>query len=153
METNKRKTKQKNTINLLIASPADARDARKFLLDSLETKFRKEHYEKACGCRLIVHGWEDLASQEGNPQDIINNQLIKKVDFVATIFKHTKGNPVIDSLTGRIRSESGTIEELNLTLDKTNKDHPLGILYYYFQAPQVILDDPHMKKNLRVGMN
>lgn len=146
VKTNKRKTKEEGKINLLVASPSDAIEERKLLLNSIETRFRKYNYEKFCKCRLFAHGWEDLASQEGYPQDIINELIIEKMDFVVSLFRHTKGNPVKDPITGIIRSESGTIEELNLTLDKTNNNHPLGMLYYYHEAPHIYLDDPFAKK-------
>ena len=61
----KRKSKKDKEINVVIASPGDTHSERKLLLDSLEIQFRKGNHEEHCKHRVIVHGWEDLASQNG----------------------------------------------------------------------------------------
>ena len=66
----KRKSKNTDGIRVVIASPGDTNAERKLLLDSLEVKFRRDNHESHCGFRIMVNGWEDLASQPGYPQDI-----------------------------------------------------------------------------------
>ena len=89
---------------------------------------------------LIVHGWEDLASQNGYPQDIINEKVIQNMDFVVAIFKHKLGTPTINQVTGLKRAESGTAEELLQALDTSKKNYPLGMAYFYSKAPVVSID-------------
>ncbi|MDN3656483.1 hypothetical protein QWZ08_12635 [Ferruginibacter paludis] len=141
----KRNPKNKDSIHIVIASPSDAVSERKMLLDHLETKFRKDGHESHCGFRIIVHGWEDLASQPGYGQDLINAKLIKECDFVVTIFKHKLGTPTKNLLTGVQRAESGTAEELLQSLDKSKKDFPIGMLYYYSKAPVISVIEKSLK--------
>ncbi|MDR0680904.1 MAG: hypothetical protein LBG15_03490 [Dysgonamonadaceae bacterium] len=136
----KRKSKEKDKINIVIASPGDTQAERNHILDKLEIQFRRGNHENHCSKRLIVHGWEDLASQAGYPQDIINKQIINKIDFVIAIFKHKLGTPTIDINTGQNRAESGTVEELLTTLDNTKREKPLGMVYFYSKAPILSLD-------------
>ncbi len=143
--------KKGNTINILIASPSDV-DIREQLLNSLETLFRRKGYEKTTGKRIIVHGWEDLPPQNGKPQDIINELLVKKVDIVVAIFNHTLGTPVIDDETGEKRSESGTAEEIIFTLDKeidNKRRAPLGMAYFNEVAPYASFDNPDIDALLK----
>jgi hypothetical protein len=144
--TQKRKSKEKDEINIIIASPGDTQAERNHVLDKLEIQFRRGNHEKHCSKRLIVHGWEDLASQVGYPQDIINGQIISKVDFVIAIFRHKLGTPTIDVNTGKNRTESGTVEELMAALDNTNKEKPLGMVYFYSKAPNPSLDSSDFDK-------
>ena len=140
-----RTPKEKDCIHIAIASPNDLMAERRLLLDSLEINFRRNNHEQHCGHRLIVHGWEDLPSQNGYAQDVINNHIIKEVDFVVSLFKHKLGTPTIDVATGIIREESGTVEELLQTLDYSNRNHPLGMTYFYSKAPMVSLDAPNLQ--------
>ena len=128
-------------IQILIASPSDAVFERNILLNSLETKFRRDEYETHCGKRIIVRGWEELASQSGYGQDIINDQILKKVDIVLAVFKHKLGTPTIDPTTGDKRSESGTAEELLFAINNsTIPNPPLGMAYFYTEAPAMSFD-------------
>lgn len=140
----KRKPKKPSEINIVIASPGDTHQERKVLLDALEIQFRKGNHEAHCKHRLIVHGWEDLASQNGYPQDVINKKIIQEVDFVVSLFKHKLGTPTINQVTGSVRAESGTVEELLQALDYSN-DSPLGMAYFYSKAPVISLDSPDFK--------
>jgi hypothetical protein len=142
----KRKSKEKDTINIIIASPGDTQAERNHVLEKLEIQFRRGNHEAHCSKRLIVHGWEDLASQVGYPQDIINGQIISKMDFVIAIFKHKLGTPTIDVNTGRNRTESGTVEELMAALDNTNREKPLGMAYFYSKAPNPSFDSSDFDK-------
>lgn len=145
----KRKSKKSGEINVVIASPSDAWLERKNLLEKLEIQFRRGHHESYCCKRLIVHDWEDLASQPGYPQDIINRQIICNVDFVVAIFKYKLGTPTIDIATNQERSVSGTAEELLTSLNNSMADKPLGMAYFYSKAPSVSvdLDDLEIIKN------
>lgn len=138
----KRKCKIQGQINVVIASPGDTQTERLLLLDKLEIQFRRGNHEKHCNRRLIVHGWEDLAVQPGYPQDIINERIIKEMDFVVAVFKHKLGTPTIDLSTNRIRAVSGTVEELLQAMDNVQTSAPIGMAYFYSKAPTVSLDTP-----------
>ena len=137
----KRASKDKKGVRVVIASPGDTEIERKTLLDSLEVKFRRGNHEDHCGFRIIVTGWEDLASQPGYPQDVINQKIIQESDFVVAIFRHKLGTPTVDN-QGSQRYESGTVEELLQALNKTKKDHPIGMAYFFSKAPVISLDSP-----------
>jgi len=142
----KRKPKKKGSVCVVIASPGDTDAERKILLDSLEVRFRRDNHEKHCGFRIIVNGWEDLASQGGYAQDLINEKIIAQSDFVVAVFRHALGSPTKDSSTGLQRAESGTAEELLQALDKTKNDHPIGMAYFFSKAPVISLDSPDKDK-------
>lgn len=142
----KRKAKSTNGLQIVIASPGDTETERKILLDSLERKFRIDNHEEHCGFRVMVNGWEDLASQNGYAQDVINSRLIQESDFVIAVFKHKLGTPTNDLNTGLQRAESGTAEELLQALDKSKNSHPIGMAYFYSKAPIISLDSPDKEK-------
>ena len=52
------------------------------LLGSLEVRFRGDNHESHCGFRIIVDGWENLASQPGYPQQVINEMLFLQFYYV-----------------------------------------------------------------------
>jgi hypothetical protein len=141
----KRKSKNDKGLRVVIASPGDTMAERKVLLDLLEVKFRKDNHEDHCGFRIMVSGWEDLASQPGYAQDVINRKIIRESDFVVAIFKHKLGTPTKDS-AGNKRAESGTAEELLQALDKSNEKHPIGMAYFFSQAPIISLDSPEKNR-------
>lgn len=142
----KRKSRKNDAVRVVVASPGDTDSERKLLLDSLEVKFRRDNHEAHCGRRIIVHGWEDLASQPGYPQDVINEKIISDSDFVVAVFKHKLGTPTRDVSTGLQRAESGTAEELLQALDKTKADHAIGMAYFFSKAPVISLDSPDKAK-------
>ncbi len=128
-------------IKVLIASPSDVKIERELLLDKLETKFRREHYEQRCNARIIVDGWETIASQSGYAQDIINDDLLLKTDIVLAVFRHRLGSRTINPTTGDERSISGTAEELLFAIrNKILDNPPLGMAYFYSNAPLISLD-------------
>lgn len=128
-------------IKVLIASPSDVIRERELLLDKLETKFRREHFEERCSARIVVDGWEFVPSQTGYAQDIINNDLVKKANIILAVFRHKLGSPTIDIKTGKDRSPSGTAEELLYAIrNKVIKIPPLGMAYFYANAPVLSLD-------------
>ncbi len=137
-EPNKREFKE---VKILIASPGDVIRERELLLDKLETKFRREHFEERCGARIIVEGWEFVASQTGYAQDIINDDIVFKSNIILTVFRHKLGSPTIDIKTGQGRSKSGTAEELLYAIrNKEIAIPPLGMAYFYANAPVLSLD-------------
>lgn len=139
--------KTKKEVRVMIASPGDVTVERSLLLDKLETKFRRDHYEERCGARIIVEGWESVASQSGYAQDIIAKNLLEKTDIVLAVFRHKLGSPTIDLKTGKDRSPSGTAEELLFAIrNKVIADPPLGMAYFYSQAPVISLDSIDFNK-------
>lgn len=142
----KRPTKKDGEINVVIASPGDTSQIRQHLLDRLEIQFRKNNHEAHCKKRLIVHGWEDLASQNGYAQDVINEKIISNMDIVVSLFKHKLGTPTINQTTGTERAPSGTAEELLQALDYSTNTHPLGMAYFHSKAPVISVESPDKKK-------
>ena len=140
----KRNPKIEGQINIIIASPSDLIEERKILLNELAERFRADGHEENCGYRLIVHGWENIASQNGYVQDIINSRITESMDIVLAVFKHTVGTPTLNEY-GDIRAESGTIEEFLLTMDDPSTS-PLGMLYFYSKAPVISLDSPDSER-------
>jgi hypothetical protein len=137
----KRKALDGQTIQVLIASPSDVTIERELLLNSLETKFRREGFESKCGKRIIVRGWEELASQSGYGQDLINEQVLNQVDIVLAVFKHKLGTPTFDPKTSLKREESGTAEELLFAINNSSANTPpLGMAYFFSEAPIMSLD-------------
>lgn len=138
----KRKPKKVGTIKVAVVSPSDTKVERDIVIKNLEREFRVKHHEAHCRHRIIVTGWEELATQNGYPQDVINEKIIAECDIVLAIFRHKLGTPTKDIKTGKIRAVSGTVEELLQALDNSNLQSPLGMAYFYDQAPTVDLNDP-----------
>jgi hypothetical protein len=125
-------------IKVVIASPSDVIRERKSLLDKLQTYFTRYKYEDLCNARIIVEGWENVPSQSGYTQDIINSTLIKNADIVLALFRHKLGNPTINTKTGKDRSPSGTAEELRYAINQNKKNRkPLAMLFYYENPPRL----------------
>lgn len=76
-----------------------------------------------------------MASQNGYPQDVINERIIKNMDIVLAVFKHKLGSPTINQETGKERFPSGTAEEILFAIDNKNTDSPLGMVYFYSKPP------------------
>ena len=133
-------------IRVVIASPSDTVVERELLLNHLEVRFRVNNHEDRCGFRILVTGWERLASQPGYPQDKINKKIIAESDFVIAVFRHRLETPTVYPKTGRKRAESGTAEELLKTLDTKEKNLPIGMAYFFSQAPLISLDNPDRNK-------
>lgn len=142
------KFSKEREIRVVIASPCDTHEERKHLLENMEHKFRAGGHEEHCGFRIIVSGWEELPSQNGYPQGVINTKLIGESDFVVAVFKHKLGTPTINQQTGIQVSESGTVEELSQALNYSNPKHPIGMLYFHSVAPIISLDTPDRDKIL-----
>ena len=143
------KTTLDNVISVFIASPSDVGTERELLLNSLETKFRRDNFENQCGYRIIIHSWEELPSQVGYGQDLINDLLLKKADIIVAVFKHKLGTPIQDQSTNIQRSVSGTAEELLYAINKTsNPNAPLGMAYFYSEAPTMSFESMDFDKTL-----
>jgi len=123
----KRPSLEKGVINVLIASPSDVPTERKDLYYQLPIRFDKDGHEKATKFRVKVSGWEDLASQPGVVQEIINNKLLTNVDVVIGILKHRLGTPTQNAV-------SGSAEEILYALEK-KPDQVLGMVYYFSEVP------------------
>ncbi|MCP4631786.1 MAG: hypothetical protein GY855_02590 [candidate division Zixibacteria bacterium] len=141
----KKKVKKENEIHVLIASPSDTVIERQHLLDHLEREFRLKH-ESNCNHRLIVHGWEDLPTQTGHTQTLINEYLTKNVDIIIAIFKHRLGSPVKDPVSNEVRADAGTVEEILYAIDnKEIANPPLGMIYFHSTAPSPSFDSADYK--------
>ncbi len=128
-------------IRVLIASPSDVIIERELLLNRLETSYRRGHFEESSNARIIADGWEYIPSQTGYPQDIVNSDLVKNANIILAVFRHKLGSPTIDLKTGKDRSQSGTAEELLYAIrNKTIKNPPLGMAYFYSNAPSISLE-------------
>lgn len=127
-------------IKVIIVSPSDTHKERRLLLDKLSTYFTRYKYEDLCKARIIVDGWETLASQTGYPQDTIKLKRIKQADIILALFRHKLGSPTYNTKTGDVRAVSGTVEELGyaITQNKKNKK-PLAMVYYYKNPPRKML--------------
>lgn len=142
------KLKKDGVIQILVASPGDAFSEREILFNKLERKFREEGHEDIL-CRIIVTGWESVASQPGYPQDIINFELVSKSDIVLAVFKHKLGTPTINLENGTKRAESGTVEELYYALNNNNINNaPLPMAYFCSIPPVMSFDVVDLDKNI-----
>ncbi|MBK6836507.1 MAG: hypothetical protein IPG89_20505 [Bacteroidetes bacterium] len=125
-------SKQKDIINVLIASPSDAYLEREILLKKLERKWT-HRYEELTGYRIICHGWEEIASQSGYPQDVLNDLILPKIDIVLGVLRHKLGTPTVNP-EGEVRAESGTAEEIYYAIEK-NSEKVLCMLYCFATPP------------------
>ena len=93
-------------LNVLIASPSDARSGR----DAVQRELKKWNRERAgeTGYVLNVQHWKISGvplSGRGDPQSVINPSLVDEADIVFAVFYHRLG-----TATGR--AVSGTAEEI-----------------------------------------
>ncbi len=129
-------TKKIKEINVFVASPSDVQKERQIILEKLETHFRRQKYEELTGTRIIVNGWEELPSQTGKPQDIINKSLVNNAHIIIAVIRHKLGTPVIDKTTNTQRSLSGTVEEITFAIQRQQVNElPLGMIYFYKEPP------------------
>ncbi len=144
----KRKPKKEGEIHVLIASPSDTHLERKLLLEQLERKFRLEKYEELTKYRLFTHGWEELASETGYAQDLINENIFPKIDIVLALFKHKLGTPTINIESGVQRAKSGTVEELFYAIqnEESKTLSPVGMCYFYSTPPNPSFESPDFDK-------
>jgi len=123
-------------IKIVVASPSDVVRERELLLNHLPAKFVRDKFEELCNARIIVEGWEEVPSQTGYAQDIINSVLIKNADIVIAVFRHKLGSPTINIKTGKNRFPSGTAEELLYAIRKNKQNKkPMGMAFFYSKPP------------------
>lgn len=113
--------------NVMIASPGDVASERTIIRDVIY-EWNAVH-SKTRNIVLLPVGWESHSSPEmgGSPQEIINNQILDKCDFLVGVFWTRIGTPTNDFA-------SGTVEEIELHI-KAEKPAML-----YFSSQPVVMD-------------
>lgn len=97
---------KKEHFKVMIASPADTSGERKLLLSELANLF-DYYYGSILDCGIEVNGWEGLPSKDGFPQDMINEILRDRADFIVGVFRSRLGTPVKFKGENFGRSQSG----------------------------------------------
>ncbi len=143
----KRKPIKKGEISILIASASDTGKEREILLNKLYRQYKIQGYEESTKHRILTYGWEDLATQNGHPQDIVNNHILPKVDVVIAVLKHTLGTPIFEK-NGNVRNESGVAEEIYYALKDSNQG-PLCMLYVNNTPISIAPHDPELEIKFR----
>ena len=65
------------------------------------------------------------------------------------IFKHKIGTPTIDPATSNERAKSGTAEELLYAINNSSSiNPPLGMAYFYSEAPSMSFESVDFQKTL-----
>ncbi|MBL0317407.1 MAG: hypothetical protein IPP69_17235 [Flavobacteriales bacterium] len=113
-------------LTVFVSSPS-AQPERDTLIYKLEKTFN-DRYEDTLGVGLKTVFWESLPSRSGNAQDLILKNLLKGADILVAFFKFSLGNPVKD-VDGKVRSESGTKEEIDEFMK--NNDNGIAMVYFY----------------------
>jgi uncharacterized protein YaaR (DUF327 family) len=123
--------------NVMIASPGDVGSERAIIRDVIY-EWNAVH-SKSRNIVLLPVGWESHSSPEmgATPQEIINNQILDKCDFLVGVFWTRVGTPTIEYA-------SGTVEEIEKHIE-TNKPAML-----YFSSQPVVMDtvDPEQFSEL-----
>jgi hypothetical protein len=125
--------------NVMIASPGDVGSERAIIRDVI-FEWNSVH-SKSRNIVLLPVGWESHSSPEmgATPQEIINNQILDKCDFLVGVFWTRTG-------TGTPTTEyaSGTVEEIEKHI-ATDKPAML-----YFSSQPVVMDtvDPEQFSEL-----
>jgi hypothetical protein len=113
--------------NVMIASPGDVASERTIIRDVIY-EWNAVH-SKTRNIVLLPVGWESHSSPEmgGSPQEIINNQILDKCDFLVGVFWTRIGTPTNDFA-------SGTVEEIELHIEA---EKPAML---YFSSQPVVMD-------------
>ncbi len=123
--------------NVMIASPGDVGSERSIIRDVIY-EWNAVH-SKLRNIVLLPVGWESHSSPEmgATPQEIINNQILDKCDFLVGVFWTRIGTPTTEYA-------SGTVEEIEKHIE-TNKPTML-----YFSSQPVVMDtvDPEQFSEL-----
>lgn len=123
--------------NVMIASPGDVASERTIIRDVIY-EWNAVH-SKARNIVLLPIGWESHSSPEmgGTPQEIINNQILDKCDFLVGVFWTRIGTPTSDYA-------SGTVEEIERHIAE---EKPAML---YFSSQPVVMDtvEPDQYKEL-----
>lgn len=128
---------QAKVFNVMIASPGDVASERTIIRDVIY-EWNAVH-SKARNIVLLPVGWESHSSPEmgASPQQIINNQILDKCDFLVGVFWTRIGTPTT-------KYASGTVEEIEKHI---STDKPAML---YFSSQPVVMDtvDPEQYSEL-----
>ena len=128
---------QAKVFNVMIASPGDVASERTIIRDVIY-EWNAVH-SKARNIVLLPVGWESHSSPEmgASPQEIINNQILDKCDFLVGVFWTRIGTPTTEYA-------SGTVEEIEKHI---LADKPAML---YFSSQPVVMDtvDPEQYREL-----
>jgi replicative DNA helicase len=97
---------KRDVYDVLIASPSDVRDEVKILVDTIYrwNNINSDKYSVFLNpVNWRTHSFPEMG---GEPQKIINNQIVDKADILIGVFWSRIGTPTKDA-------ESGTVEEIN----------------------------------------
>ncbi|MBJ8478837.1 DUF4062 domain-containing protein [Acinetobacter pittii] len=123
--------------NVMIASPGDVASERTIIRDVIY-EWNAVH-SKSRNIVLLPVGWESHSSPEmgASPQEIINNQVLDKCDFLIGVFWTRIGTPTTEYA-------SGTVEEIEKHI---STDKPAML---YFSSQPVVMDtvDPNQYAEL-----
>lgn len=113
--------------NVMIASPGDVASERTIIRDVIY-EWNAVH-SKSRNIVLLPLGWESHSSPEmgASPQEIINNQILDKCDFLVGVFWTRIGTPTSEYA-------SGTVEEIEKHIAS---DKPAML---YFSSQPVVMD-------------
>ncbi|ENU4316792.1 DUF4062 domain-containing protein [Acinetobacter baumannii] len=113
--------------NVMIASPGDVASERTIIRDVIY-EWNAVH-SKSRNIVLLPVGWESHSSPEmgASPQEIINNQVLDKCDFLIGVFWTRIGTPTTEYA-------SGTVEEIEKHI---SSDKPAML---YFSSQPVVID-------------
>lgn len=119
--------------NVMIASPGDVESERAIIRDVLY-EWNAVH-SNSRNIVLLPIGWESHSSPEmgGKPQEIINNQILDKCDFLVGVFWTRVGTPTSEYA-------SGTVEEIEKHIE-SGKPAML-----YFSSQPVAIDSVDIKQ-------
>ncbi|MCP4269083.1 MAG: NACHT domain-containing protein, partial [Candidatus Brocadiaceae bacterium] len=132
--------KNKEEINVFIASPGDVKKEREIVRNVCEW-LNKSTLLKPYGISFLATGWEEVIPSAGRPQEIIN-KLVDDCDIFVCVFHKRFGSP-----TGK--EEAGTLEEYLNAYDSW-KEHKKPHIMFYFKKVEISslkdLEDPQLKK-------
>ncbi len=119
--------------NVMIASPGDVASERSIIRDVIY-EWNAVH-SNSRNIVLLPIGWESHSSPEmgSSPQEIINNQILDKCDFLVGVFWTRIGTPTNDY-------DSGTVEEIEKHIEL---DKPVML---YFSSQPVVMDTVDLKQ-------
>jgi len=119
--------------NLMIASPGDVASERSIIRNTIY-EWNAVHSKKR-SIVLLPISWESHSSPEmgDSPQEIINNQILERCDFLVGVFWTRIGTPTNDY-------SSGTVEEIEKHIE-SGKPAML-----YFSSQPVIMDTIDLKQ-------
>lgn len=108
----------------VVASPADAFDARKAVFDAIQELNRAFDVQNITIKGL---GWEEYATPGIglDAQEVINGQILREYDILVAVFSTTLGTPTANAL-------SGTVEEIDNAISKVESAMGMHRVQVYF---------------------